>query len=278
MVEAGHHGHDSEHSHDHDHHDDHGHGHGHDDEREHGHVRDHDDWGNEEFVAGWLERQQERTAERRRQFTLIRAVIPKCPDDEFRYLNLGAGPGNLDEVLLEQFKGATATLVDYSLPMLDAARERLKACGDRVEFVHANLTQPEWVGGVGGSFDFVVSTQAVHHMETPDRIRALYAEVFRLLGHGGAFFNLDYVRAGEPSFEPLAAWAAQDPEAGLNTRRHDGETPGTLTEHLGWLSAAGFTSVDVLWKDLSTALLCGVRDHIHIPSEEHAHGEHGHSH
>jgi tRNA (cmo5U34)-methyltransferase len=264
MVEATHH----EHGHDHDHHDDHGHDSDHDDHATQG---GHDDWGNEEFVAGWLERQQDRAEERRRQFTLIRAVIPKRPDDEFRYLNLGAGPGNLDEVLLTHFKGATATLVDYSLPMLDAARERLKAYGDRVEIVQANLTAPEWVGGVGGSFDFVVSTLAVHHVETPHRIRELYTEVYRLLGHGGAFFNLDYVRAGRPSFEPLAAWAAQDPDAGLNTRRHNDELPGTLLEHLGWLAEASFTCVDVLWKDLSSALLCGVRDHIHIPSDEHGH-------
>ena len=271
MVETAHHEHDSAHG-DHDH----GHAHEHDDHNaSHG---GHDDWANEEFVAGWLERQQGRAEERRRQFTLLRAVMPKRANDEFRYLNLGAGPGNLDEVLLEQFRGATATLVDYSLPMLDAARDRLKPFGDRVEFVQANLGAPEWVGGVGGSFDFVVSTLAVHHMEEPHRIRELYAEVYGLLGHGGAFFNLDYVRAGRPSFEPLAAWAAQDLEAGLNTRRHDDELPGTLLEHLGWLGEAGFNGVDVLWKDLSTALFCGVRDHIHIPSDEHAHDEHGHSH
>src|SRR5262249_32563267 len=73
-----------------------------------------EDWTNEEFAESWLQGQAPREAERRRQFVTVRAVIPKLPDQEFRYLNLGAGPGNLDEVLLERFQGAQATLVDCS--------------------------------------------------------------------------------------------------------------------------------------------------------------------
>lgn len=270
----------TEHSHSDHAHSEHGHS-------EHGHG-EHDsgpDWHDEEFVAGWLERQQEREPERHRQFALIRAVIPKQPTDEFRYLNLGSGPGNLDEVLLDHFTQASATLVDYSLAMLDAARTRLARFGNRVEYVQADFGDADWAGALGGTFDFVVSTLAVHHAEEPRRIRELYAEAYRLLGHGGALFNLDYMRPARPSFAPLGAWAARDPEAGLGTRGHDGDTPGSLLEHLSWLSEAGFTGVDVLWKDLQTALLCGVRDHIHVPDtgdshghgHEHAHGE-GHAH
>ncbi|MFA7248293.1 MAG: class I SAM-dependent methyltransferase [Dehalococcoidia bacterium] len=248
-------------------------------EHEHGGASN-EDWNDADFVARWLERQAERAPERRRQFALVRAVIPRLPAEEFRYLNLGSGPGNLDELLLDQFAAATATLVDFSLPMLMAARARLARFGDRVEYVHANLASADWAGGVGGSFDVVVSTLAVHHVEDPRRIRALYGEVHRLLGHGGMFLNLDRVRPARPAFGPLAAWAAQDPEAGLSARGHGDDLPGTLAEHLGWLGEAGFGAVDVLWKDPGMALLCGLRDHLHVPEEAHAHdgGEHAHPH
>src|SRR4051812_44121119 len=84
-----------------------------------------DDWTNDEFVENWIVGQANRQDERRRQFFLIRALIPKLPDEEFRYLNIGAGPGHLDEVLLERFNGAQATLLDCSMVMLDEARQRL---------------------------------------------------------------------------------------------------------------------------------------------------------
>jgi tRNA (cmo5U34)-methyltransferase len=232
------------------------------------------DWNDEEFVAEWLGRQASRS-DRPRQYAVIRALIPKLPDQEFRYVNLGAGPGILDEILLRHFRGAQATLVDVSLPLLAAARERLASFGDRVEYVQANLATSDWSGAVGGPFDFAVSTYAVHDIGDSRRVRDLYAETYRLMGHGGTFFNLDYVRPSRPSLAPLAAWAARDPEAGLSGPAHTPTDPGSLLEHLGWLAEAGFSAVEVFWKNMDLALLCGIRDHIHMP-EGHGGDAQGH--
>lgn len=249
-----------------------------------GHAHGHDspaDWDNEEFVGQWLERQEERAAERRRQFVLLRALIPKQPGDEFSYLNLGAGPGNLDEVLLDHFQEASATLVDASLPMLEAAQKRLAPFGGRVEYVQADLGDEDWAGAVGGPFDFVVSTLAIHHLEDPRRIRALYTTVHGLIAHGGLFLNLEYLRPVRPELAGLVPWAAQDGEAGISAHMPLHEAPGTLAEQLEWLREAGFPCADVLWKELQTAVLCGVRDHLHLPAEAHGNGaahSHGHNH
>jgi SAM-dependent methyltransferase len=279
-AEAGHEHHDH-HEAAHDHHDHHI-------EAEHEH-HDHDEaerhrhqWSDEQYVASWLEQEKEREPQRRRQFVIIRALIPRTREQEFRYINLGAGPGNLDEVILDHFPGAQATLVDGSLAMMAAARQRLQRFEGRAEYVHANLSSPDWTGAVSGAFDLAVSTVAIHNLREPSRIRDLYAETFRLLAHGGMFLNLDYMRANRPSLAGMAEWAARDPEAGLNGSGGGGHNmPGTLIEQLGWLSEAGFTGVDVFWKDMNTALLCGIRDHLHLPesTEGHSHeGEHTHSH
>jgi len=265
------------HHHDHDHHD-----------HEHATAvqteRRHEDWFDEEYVQEWIERQDARADERQRQFVIVRSMIPKTPEQEFRYINLGAGPGNLDEVLLERFKGAEAVLVDGSMAMLAEARRRLERFEGRVEYVQANLSTPDWAKAVQGPFDVAVSTIALHNLRDARRLRELYAETFKLLGHGGVFLNLDYMRPPRDELRPLATWAGRDHEAGFTSRFGGRGVPGTVTEQLGWLGEAGFPMADCLWKEFQVALIIGVRDHLHMPEiaedhdHDHHHDEHGHDH
>jgi SAM-dependent methyltransferase len=257
----------------------HEHSHSHDEhERANQH---HEDWNDDDFVAQWIARQTDRAVERRREFVTIRALMPKLPAQEFRYINLGAGPGNLDEVLLDHFKGASATVVDTSLAMLDAARKKLARFGDRVEYVQANLARPTWTGAVSGPFDFAICVHSVHHIGDSDRIKTFYGELYGLLGHGGMVLNLDYVAPSQPMLAELVPWAARDEEAKLNTFSPH-EVSSTLLDHLEWLKEAGFGTVDVLVKELNVALVCAVRDHLHMPETAHDHGhshsEHSHAH
>ncbi|MFN8633731.1 MAG: class I SAM-dependent methyltransferase [Chloroflexota bacterium] len=251
-----------------------------------GHTHD-QQWHDEEYVANWIERQKGRQTERRRQFVALRAFIPKNQDQEFRYLNLGAGPGVLDGILLEHFRGANAVVHDGSLAMLAAARKELQRFGDRVEYVQADLSSPDWTGAVGGPFDFVISARAVHHVGDPRRIRALYREIRALTGHGGTFLNLDYVRPARAELARLGEWIARDEEAGFGGAPHDAaDMPGTLIEHLGWLSEAGFNTAEVYWKEMDLALMAGINGHLHMPwghgddpskEQGHDHGQgHGH--
>jgi SAM-dependent methyltransferase len=236
-----------------------------------------------------MERQQERQNERRRQFIALRAFIPKYPDQEFRYLNIGAGPGNLDVILLEQFRGANAVVLDGSLAMLTEARKALAKFGDRVEYIQANLDTPDWTGAVAGPFDFVISARSVHHLPGPKRIRALYREIRGLTGHGGTFLNLDYMRPARAELARLGDWITRDTEAGFGGPPHDvANMPGTLVEHLGWLTEAGFNSAEVYWKEMDLALLSGINGHLHMPwghgddpekAQADGHGDgHGHGH
>lgn len=244
-----------------------------------------EDWHDEDFVNQWLERNKERAPERRRQFVALRAFIPKNPDQEFRYLNLGAGPGSLDAILLEHFPGANAVVLDTSLTMLTAARKDLAKFGERVEYVQADLSNADWTGAVAGPFDFVISARTIHHLSEPKRIRELYREIRGLTGHGGTFLNLDYVRPSKGELARLGDWITRDPEAGFGGAPHDAAgMPGTLVEHLGWLAEAGFNSAEVYWKEMDLALLSGINGHLHMPwghgddpAKAHSHdGDHGH--
>ncbi|HEY0373573.1 MAG TPA: class I SAM-dependent methyltransferase [Amnibacterium sp.] len=57
-------------------------------------------------------------------------------------IDLGCGTGRDTERLLDRLPGGRVVAVDGSLQMLDRLRERLGPRLDRVEVVHADLTQP----------------------------------------------------------------------------------------------------------------------------------------
>src|SRR5438105_8418739 len=202
-------------------------------------ARPRENWADEAYVAFWLERESARPRDRLRDFRIVRSLVPRRPDEAFRYMDIGCGDGRLEEVLLAAFGNARATLVDGSETMLSSARERLQSFGDRVEYVQADLLSPDWVKSLSGDVDVAVSTIAIHNLRTYNRVRDLYAELFTVMADGGFFLNFDYVRPTSPALRPLPAWSSRDPDVGYIGRSSGFNGPGTLEEHLIWLRAAG---------------------------------------
>jgi len=238
-----------------------------------------ENWFDPDYVRGWLQRQEERSPESR-QFSRVLNAIPRAADEPFRYLNLGAGGGTLDALILERFPNAEATLVDGSTVMVEQARERLQTFTSRARVIESNLSEPTWVDAVRGPFEGAVSTIALHNLRDPMRIRALYAEVGGVLADGGWFLDLDYVRAAAPAVADWFRWTAgsdgvasgeqsQQWRAGGGTAsggRGGGRGfPGTLDEQLVWLREAGFGPVDCLWKESQLVLLGACKGSLRIP-------------
>ena len=226
-----------------------------------------ENWADESYIEYWLKREDGRADDVERRFKIVRGLIPRLPDESFRYINIGAGDGPLDEVLLEHFTNAQATLVDGSETMVTGARKRLERFGDRVSVVRADLLSGDWRQAVEAPFDVAVSTIAIHNLRQPGgRIRDLYAELFQVLGNGGFFLNFDYARAVHPAVRQLSRWVAStnpDPiELGWSS---GGNAPGTTTEYLAWLSQAGFFPVDVFWKSFGAAAFGGFKGTPRVP-------------
>lgn len=228
--------------------------------------REPENWFDDDFVADWLVRQEGRVGERQRQFAMVRSVILHAPDEPFRYMNIGAGDGWLDEGLLKRFPRAGAVLVDGSPAMIARARNRLEPYGGRFQVVEGDLLTPGWSAAVPGGLDLAVSTIAIHNLEDPLRIRDLYAEVFPLMADGSMFINLDYVRGASNEVGPIFRWASSDPEAGFAQVRGYRPFAGTVDEHLGWLREAGFAPVECFWKELRLAMFGGFKGPIRVPN------------
>ncbi len=177
-------------------------------------------------------------------------LLDHLPPDARRVLDLGTGDGRLLARVLEARPEATGVALDFSEPMLAAARERF--AGDRrVEILEHDLADP--LPDLG-HFDAIVSSMAIHHLEH-ERKRALYAEAFDLLGPGGAFANFEHVAS--PTERLHAAFFAAIGEPLENEDPSD-RTLDVETQ-LAWLREVGFDDVDCHWKWLEMALLTGVR-------------------
>jgi tRNA (cmo5U34)-methyltransferase len=167
-----------------------------------------------------------------------------------RVLDLGCGDGRLMAMVLAARPGAWGTAVDFSSAMLVRARERFSTHAD-VDVLHHDLDHPL---PHLGTFDAVVSSFAIHHVDDR-RKEALYREVHDCLAPGGTFLNLEHVASATPSLHEQFL-------AELDMTLDDDDPSNLLAPvelQLGWLRATGFAEVDCHWKWREMALLGGIR-------------------
>ena len=224
-----------------------------------------EDWTDEAFVRNWLRVQEERAPERNRQFAMLCSLVPRAADQSFRYIDLAAGDGSLDAQLLDRFPHAEATVLDGSPVMVKIVAERFQSLGPRVSAVQADLETPSWQDAVKPPFDVAISSIALHNLEDPRRIRALYGEIYELLSDGGFFMNLEYVRAPSRELWPLYQRASQGSAGGFTMQiRSLRDYPGSVDEQLGWLSEAGFAPVDCFWREFRLAIFGGFKGQVRV--------------
>ncbi len=155
-----------------------------------------------------------------------------------RVLDLGVGTGVTALRLLEALPEARVVGLDVSQEMLGRARQRLKAHRRRVQLRPANIAAPE----IDGLYDAIVSVLAVHHLWADEK-RHLFSRLWEHLAPGGVLVVADAFRhASDRLLELYDYPRPEDP----HEAEHD--HLDTAADHLSWLIAAGFASVDVAWK------------------------------
>jgi SAM-dependent methyltransferase len=125
----------------------------------------------------------------------IVAQLPMPADAPFLLVDLGGGSGRLVERVLQQFTRARAVLVDQSEAFLALAERRLASFAPRVRFVQERL-QENWRTEIPTAADVIVSTSAIHHLDSDEKC-ALFARCYDSLPPGGLFLNGDEVRPAD---------------------------------------------------------------------------------
>jgi ubiquinone/menaquinone biosynthesis C-methylase UbiE len=185
-------------------------------------------------------------------------LLDYLPSDAQHVLELGCGTGNLSVQLSESHPRATLTLVDGSPEMIELVRSRIEASrprsSQRTRYVSARFEELDLTAG---SFDLVVSSISLHHVEDKPR---LYARIRSLITDGGQFCFADQIR-GEPESNHRLNWerwlefcrepghCTEDEIESLleHAAAHDHYT--TLSEHFALLAAAGFSELDCVWRN-----------------------------
>ncbi|MBO0823851.1 MAG: class I SAM-dependent methyltransferase [Actinobacteria bacterium] len=177
------------------------------------------------------------------------------PETRF-VLDAASGPGGFLAAILDAFPNARGVWFDASAIMRDEAQRALATYSDRVEFRIGDLGEVA-KAGQPGSFDFVVTSRATHHLALPELTR-FYQQVADLLVPGGWLANVDSMSESAEWRVRLRAVRAKRRAASgvpdVHTHPQLNVAP-KLSEHEAALRAAGFTEIEMVWRVFVTGLL-----------------------
>jgi ubiquinone/menaquinone biosynthesis C-methylase UbiE len=119
---------------------------------------------------------------RRFEIALLSELSPR------RILEVGCGTGELLRFAADRFPAGELTGLDPDTGALRRARRKLEAAGVRAELVPGRA---ESLPFADGSFDLVLSSLMLHHLDTRTKGRAL-AEWRRVLDENGLLLLVDF--------------------------------------------------------------------------------------
>jgi tRNA (cmo5U34)-methyltransferase len=225
---------------------------------------DNTNWARPDFVQQYRDNADIYIVERRRMFEIMKSfyryfIANKAGAD---ILDVGCGDGIITHELLSIDRSIRATLIDGSDDMLQKAKERLK---DYPNILFQQISFQEIIqqGQLNKAYDFIVSSQAIHHLNKDDKSK-FYEMIYSHLVTGGFFMNIDVTIGPVDSLEQwyMKLWqewmdiekTAQgiegDPFNDVISRYKEAEEnqPDPLEEQLKMLKDIGFRNVDCYYK------------------------------
>ena len=179
------------------------------------------DWHSHQYVNDWIEHDVTRDNVRRPLLQQMLTLAPFAPDAEINVLDVGAGYGLVSEQVLRIFPRARLTLQDYSIPMFEHARSRLRLHNSQITYVLSDLRDPAWIVELQVPFDLIVSGLAVHNLREQSLMQACYRAIYGLLRPTGILLDYDLF----------------------------GLVEGGVGTHRGWLQQAGFERTECRWEE-----------------------------
>lgn len=158
---------------------------------------------NRQYVEDWSARFVP-TSDRNKLFDTIIDRLGELSLPSLHIVELGVGPAYLADRLLQRNRQVTYEGVDFSVPMLEIARQRLSSHSERVQLTHADLLNPDWTSKLQRPVGAFVSTWALHDLGGQEQTLKVYRDCRNALSNGGVLLDGDFVKpeGTELEFEP----------------------------------------------------------------------------
>ena len=181
----------------------------------------------------------------------------------FSAVDIGSGTGTLAYLLKKRFPNAKIKCVDFAPKMLEAAKQKLKGLDD-ISFEQADIYGYSFKENV----DAVISSLALHHLETDADKKRFQEKSFKALNSAGIFINADIILASDEKRQQvcLEKWKEFNlrsmTDAQIADRQHKYETedrPAILMNEIDNLTAIGYKKVEVFWRYYNFAVYGGIK-------------------
>ena len=184
--------------------------------------------------------------------------------DTIRIIDLGCGTGTIAKRLADKFPNSKIVCLDIASKMIEIAKHKLSDHKNS-EFIVGDFAKTDFAD----KFDIVVSSLALHHIETDNEKKEFYTKIHNILTSSGQFINADVVLASTDYYQDLNMnrWIDYMKKSVSmeeitnkwipNYKKED--RPAKLIDQLKWLEEIGFSSVDIIWKYYNFSVYGGIK-------------------
>ncbi len=198
---------------------------------------------------------------------MIESLINSIPFEDSKtieVLDLGCGTGNITSAVKKRYSHAKITCIDLAEQMINITKFKLSKYND-IKYLLGDLREIPF----GADYDLIISSLALHHLQTDQEKISIYHKIYDSLKEGGAFYNADNILASSEYLENvnMKQWkdfmrktiSNKEIEEKWLPTYYEEDYPAPLIKHVDWLREVGFKNVDVTWKYINGAVFGGIK-------------------
>lgn len=211
------------------------------------------------------------------QIEIILRLIKHFKPEVRSFLDLGCGDGVLGRTLYTNWPESKGVFMDYSEPMIKAAKAKCQAYEEQSVFAVQDFKEPNWSNSISAKLplDVVISGFSIHHQDDENKKR-IYVEIFdRVLKPGGIFLNLEQVKSATQEIETIFNEFFMDRMRKFQREENTHISIDSIEEEFykdkkvnilapveqqcDWMRQIGFINVDCFFKAFELSIFGGVK-------------------
>ncbi|MCO4292036.1 class I SAM-dependent methyltransferase [Solitalea sp. MAHUQ-68] len=181
-------------------------------------------------------------------------------------LDIGCGAGNYTLMMLSKLPNLNCTLVDLSKPMLDKAFERVSAqTNGKVDVIQSDIREAELNDN---QYDIILAGAVLHHLRDDTDWETTFTKLYKLLKPGGCLMISDLITQ-DTEFLNEYTWERYgdylESIGGKEYRQKvldyvaKEDSPRSMNYQLDLMKKVGFTSVEILHKNMCFGAFGGIK-------------------